>query len=69
MRFLAAVEDRTQAVRGTGKAGRERGTGGADRWQPMRPVACEPESGSGHGPVECLSQLVWTSVIGRGSLA
>jgi hypothetical protein len=50
--FLAAVEDRPQAVCGTGTAGRERDNGGENRWQSMRPVACKSESGSGHGPVE-----------------
>src|SRR5437660_6587867 len=67
MCLLATVEDRPQAICGTGPAGRARGTGGEYRWQPVRPVACQPESGSGHRPVECLSRLVWTSVIGRGS--
>src|SRR5712692_5999468 len=69
MRFLAAVEDRPQAVCGTGAAGRERGTGGENRWQSSRPVAYKPEPGSGHRPVECSSHLVGTSVIGRGSVA
>jgi len=42
-----------------------------DSWvrQPWRPVAWQPESGSGHSSVECSSHLVWTSVIGRGSIA
>ena len=69
MRFLAAVEDRPQAVCGTGAAGRERGTGGEHRWQSSRPVACKPEPGSEHRPIECNSHLVGTSVIGRGSVA
>src|SRR6266567_4888362 len=69
MRFLAAVEDRPQAVCATGAAGRERGTGGEDRWQSPRSVACKPEPGSEHRPVKCRSRLAWTPVFGRGSLA
>src|SRR6266567_1628975 len=69
MRFLAAVEDRPQAVCATGAAGRERGTGGENRWQSPRSVACKPEPGSGHRPVQCSSRLAWTSVLGRGSIA
>src|SRR5436309_8636057 len=64
MRFLAAVEDRPQAVCGTGAAGRERGTGGEHRWQSPRSVACQPEPGSGHRPVKCRSRLAWTPVLG-----
>ena len=69
MRFLATGEDRPQAVCGTGLAGRERGDGGENRLVPMRPVAREPEPGSGPSPVKCLSRLVWTSVIGRRPIA
>ena len=58
-----------QAVCGTDPAGRERRGSGENRWFALRPVAREPEPGSGPGPVECLSRLAWTSVIGRGSIA
>src|SRR5450756_1101833 len=67
MRFLATVEDRPQAVRGTGPAGREQGRVGANRRHPQRSVAREPEPGSAPSLVQCLSHLVWTSVIDRGS--
>ena len=65
MRFLATVEDWPQAVRGTGPAGREQGRAGANRRHPRRSVACEPEPGSAPSLVQCLSHLVWTSVIDR----
>src|SRR5450759_581069 len=67
VRLLATVEDRPPAVCGTGPAGCEQGVGGKNRRLALRPVACEPEPGSGPSPVECLSHVVWTSVLGRGS--
>src|SRR5438128_692919 len=69
MRLLATVEDRPQAVCGTGEAGRAPGGGGENRWIPSPPVACEPAPGSGPSPVKCLSRLAWTSSIGRGSMS
>ena len=47
VRLLAAVENRPQAVRGTGPAGRKRGVGSENCGFPMRPVAGESEPGSG----------------------
>src|SRR5229473_2079416 len=69
LRLLAAVEDRPQAICGTGPTGCTQATGGRYRWRPLRPVACEPEPRSGSSPVECLSRLDWTSFLGRGSTA
>ena len=54
---------------GTGPAGREQGSGGQHRRCPMRPVAREPERGSGPSLVKCLSRLAGTSVIDRRPIA
>src|SRR5713226_6105140 len=63
------MEDRPQAVRGTDPAGRAQNTGGEHRRCASRPVAREPEQGSGPSLVECHSHFAWPSVIGRGALA